>query len=144
MDCVICKKIEKSDAETYLYQSEHWLLRHSSETNIEGYLILEARRHILDFSQASTDELAAYGPLLATAMKAIRKVVSPERVYTFSLAEAVPHLHVHLIPRSAEMPRAWKGRGILAYPLEPTVNPARLTAVCQSLRQELKRQILIG
>jgi diadenosine tetraphosphate (Ap4A) HIT family hydrolase len=127
-----------------LLETGEWLLRHSDETNIEGYLILEARRHILDLSQATEMEIASYGPILALATRAIRRVVAPEKVYTFTLAEAVPHLHVHLIPRAKDMPRAWRGRGILAYPLTPTVNGATLPQVCQSLRLELKRQILLG
>jgi diadenosine tetraphosphate (Ap4A) HIT family hydrolase len=141
--CAICNNIAAA-SDGYLFETDQWLLRHSSETNIEGYLILEARRHILDLSQASEKEIASYGPMLALATRAIRRVVAPEKVYTFTLAEAVPHLHVHLIPRGKDMPRAWRGRGILAYPLTPAVNPASLPQVCQSLRQELKRQILIG
>ncbi len=143
MHCAICKNIEEK-IDSYLLETDEWLIRHSVETNIEGYLILEARRHILDLSQASDKEIATYGPMVALATRAIRRVVSPERVYTFTLAEAVPHLHLHLIPRAKEMPRAWRGRGILAYPLSPAVNAATLPAVCQRLRQELKRQKVLG
>jgi len=143
LKCAICQNIADSSA-GYLYESDDWLLRHSVETNIEGYLILESRRHILDLSQASEREIDSYGPALALATRAIRKVTAAERVYTFTLAEAVPHLHVHLIPRGKDMPKAWRGRGILAYPLTPTVNTSTLPEVCKSLRQELRRQILIG
>jgi diadenosine tetraphosphate (Ap4A) HIT family hydrolase len=143
MPCAICKNIA-SAAQGYLFETDEWLLRHSAETNIEGYLILEARRHILDLSQATEKEIASYGPILALATRAIRRVVAPEKVYTFTLAEAVPHLHVHLIPRSSDMPKAWRGRGIMTYPLTPSVNAATLPQVCQTLRAELKRQFLLG
>jgi len=144
LDCVICRHVSKTDetADHYVWESEHWLLRHSNETNIEGYLILEPRRHILDFAEANEDELRSYGAVIAAAMKAIKKVVSPVRIYTFTLAESCPHLHVHLIPRSDDFPKAWRARGIMAYPLSPTVNPARMPEICASLRSELKRQVL--
>jgi histidine triad (HIT) family protein len=144
VDCAICQNIAAGKPDSYLFENNEWLLRHSRETNIEGYLILEARRHILDLSQATANEIASYGPMLAMATRAIRKVVAPEKVYTFTLAEAVPHLHIHLIPRAKDMPRAWRGRGILAYPLTPAVNAATLPEVCRALRQELKRQMIIG
>ena len=128
MTCAICNNIVSKN-DDYLYQDDQWLLRHSNETNIEGYLILEARRHILDLSQANQEELLSFGPIIALATKSIRAVVKPEKVYTFTLAEAVPHLHVHLIPRSADLPRAWRGRGILSYPLSPSVNSNRLPEI---------------
>lgn len=143
MHCAICKNIEGAE-QTYLFQSEDWLIRHSAETNIEGYLILEARRHILDLSQANESEIASYGPMIALATRAIRRVVAPEKVYTFTLAEAVPHLHVHLIPRSQHLPRAFRGRGILSYPLTPPVNSATLPQVCRRLSRELQRQKVLG
>ena len=145
-DCAICRTIEtlQSDRSTYVYANAHWLLRHSTETNLEGYLILEPRRHILDFSQASDAELLSYGPTIAMAMRAMRKVVNPERIYTFTLAETAPHLHVHLIPRGKDMPRAWRGRGIMAYPVVPGVNSETLPHICALMKAELKRQSLLG
>jgi len=107
-------------------------------------MILESRRHILDLSQATSEEIASYGPTLAMATRAINKVVAPEKVYTFTLAESCPHLHLHMIPRQKDMPRAWIGRGIMSYPLIPGVNAATLPQVCQKLRLELKRQALLG
>jgi diadenosine tetraphosphate (Ap4A) HIT family hydrolase len=143
MDCKICKDIKES-RDSYLLETDHWLIRHSHETNLEGYLILEARRHIVDLSQATDDEIASFGPMVALATRTIRRVVSPEKVYTFTLAESVAHLHMHLIPRSKDMPRAWTGRGIMSYPLTPAVNPATLPQVCERLRRELQRQKVLG
>ncbi|MBU6450649.1 MAG: HIT family protein [Cyanobacteria bacterium REEB67] len=143
MHCTICKLYE-NDRSTFVYENEHWLLRHSTETNLEGYLILESRRHCLDFAEASEAELASYGPTIGLAMKAIKNVVQPYRIYTFSLAESMPHLHVHLIPRGEDMPRAWIGRGIMAYPLTPAVSGAAMPQICARMKAELKKLSLIG
>jgi diadenosine tetraphosphate (Ap4A) HIT family hydrolase len=77
-------------------------------------------------------------------MKAIKNTVQPYRIYTFSLAESMPHLHVHLIPRGEAMPRAWKGRGIMSYPLTPGVSSAAMPQICAKLKAELKKLSLIG
>jgi len=146
VNCVICQHISKTDetAEHYVYETEHWHLRHANETDIEGYLILEPRRHILDFADANEEELATYGTVIASAMRAIKKVVAPVRIYTFTLAESCPHLHVHLIPRSEDFPEAWRARGIMSYPLSPVVNPTRMPELCASFRNELQRQIPVA
>jgi len=140
VNCVICKHISKTDetAEHYVFETEHWLLRHSNETDIEGYLILEPRRHILDFADANEEELAAYGTVIAAAMKAIKKIVAPVRIYTFTLAESCPHLHVHLIPRSEDFPDQWRARGIMSYPLSPVVDEGRMAELCAAFRSNLK------
>jgi diadenosine tetraphosphate (Ap4A) HIT family hydrolase len=124
--------------EVLIYEDEHWVVRHSGETNILGYVILETRRHILDLSQANECELESYGPLLGRLMKAIRAVTNCQRVYSFTLAEMVPHYHVHLIPRTAAIPRAYRGRGILSYPLKPAADRELMRETCERLRRALK------
>jgi diadenosine tetraphosphate (Ap4A) HIT family hydrolase len=120
-DCAICRGINTAE---HIFQDDNWLIRHSSETNILGYLILESRRHFLDLSFANESELQSYATLLARAISAVRTVIKPERVYTFTLSEAVPHYHVHIIPRTDAIPRNYRGRGILSYPLSPTADPS--------------------
>lgn len=132
-DCVICARA--GDRKLIVFENDHWIVRHSNETNIAGYLLIESRRHFLDMSNATAREVSSYGPVLAQAMSAIRRVVECERIYTFSLAEAVPHYHLHVIPRRAEFPRAYKGRGIMQYPLAPAVDGSLLELTCERLRR---------
>src|ERR1700743_2125499 len=101
--CLIC---ELAIPETHLvYRGDEWEIRHSSETNILGYCIIQARRHFLDLSEANHSELASYGNILSKLMQAQREILQYDRVYTFSLAEAVPHYHLHVIPKSHDFPR---------------------------------------
>jgi histidine triad (HIT) family protein len=139
MKCSICQGIQ-DELPTIVWKDEHWLLRHSTETNIEGYLILEPLRHLLDFSQATPEELSGYGKAVGMAMRAIHAVVKPDRIYTFSLGESAPHLHVHLIPRAPDFPRTYKARGVMQYPLVPGVNAAVMPEICEKMRKELKKQ----
>lgn len=122
-----------------LIETDRWRIRHSEETNILGYFILEPRRHFLDLSEADADELAEYSIQLASIMRAQRQILRCERVYTFSLAEAVPHFHVHVIPRKKEFPRAFKGRGIMSYPLKPAADPALVDTLVNQVRLQIRR-----
>lgn len=140
--CLICSRQSTVDR-FRIYEDDHWVLRHSSETDIVGYLILEARRHFLDLADACEQEARTYGPMMRVVMLAQRQVITPYRIYTFTLAEKVPHFHVHLIPRTDSLPRAYHGRGILSYPLDPPLSTALVDSVCTRLQKELRRQLLL-
>lgn len=102
-----------------------------------GYLVVESKRHFLDLSQCTKAEALNYGPVLSMVMSAIRSVIDCERIYTFTLAEMVPHFHVHVIPRTASLPRAYKGRGIMSYPVKPAADSALVEEVCSRLRRAM-------
>ena len=139
-DCLICiKHGDRSQDARLVYADEHWKIYHSAETNILGYFFVESRRHILDLAQANSAEVAAYGPLLQQLIKIIKRVTQCERVYTISLGEAVPHCHCHVIPRRAELPKAFRGRGIMSYPTSPRADEALVIEVCNRTRRALAR-----
>ncbi len=135
--CAICAR--QTGAEGYIYLSEHWSLRHSDETDILGYLVLESRRHFLDLSEATEAESTTFGAAVKLSVSAIRAAVDCQRVYSFTLAEAVPHFHVHLIPRTPSMPKAFRGRGVLSYPLTPKADAALTEATCERLKAAIRR-----
>jgi diadenosine tetraphosphate (Ap4A) HIT family hydrolase len=140
--CSICAGFADSAAHArVVYQDELWSVRHSSETNILGYFILESRRHILDLSEATDTEATAYGGLLKQLSRAMHEVLDCERIYSFSLGEAVPHYHLHLIPRRAEFPRAFRGRGIMSYPLKPAADASLVEEVCRRVRRALGKAV---
>lgn len=143
-DCAICSRqtASSSSAATVVYADDHWIVRHSTETNILGYLLIEPRRHFLDLSFAACEELTGYGPLLSAVMKAQRAVLPCERIYTFTLAELVPHFHVHIIPKTGALPRAYRGRGIMSYPLKPAADEQLTAEICSRLRRALKVNLI--
>ncbi|HEY9715148.1 MAG TPA: hypothetical protein V6C72_16885, partial [Chroococcales cyanobacterium] len=89
-DCAICRS-QTAEQRHVVYEDDHWVLRHSIETNLVGYLVLESRRHFLDMAEAGAAEAASFGVVLKNAVQAIRRVIEVERVYTYTLAEVVPH-----------------------------------------------------
>lgn len=138
--CAICNLQLPNSYE--VFSNEHWRIRHSQETNILGYCVIEPKNHFLDLSEASPEEIYQYGILLAQVMKAQREILKCQRVYTFSLAEAVPHFHVHVIPRRKEFVQAFKGRGIMSYPVSPAADANLVETVVQALRAYFRRNPL--
>ncbi len=138
-DCKLCSSEHKSNY--VIYQENGWLVRHSEETNILGYFVLQPTRHFLDLSEANEHECGSYGFVLSALMKSIRRVTDCHRIYTFSLAEAVPHYHLHVIPKSQQFPRSYSGRGIMSYPTLPAAKEELVELFCIRTRNELNRHI---
>ena len=136
MTCQLCTEALSYPLERVIFSDSNWILRHSAETDILGYLVLQSKRHFLDLSEATKEEYTTYGGVLSLAMDRIRKITGCERVYTFSLAEAVPHLHVHVIPRAKDFNPQYKGRGIMSYPLVPACDEEAVHEICANLRAE--------
>lgn len=135
--CVFCSR--QAPAENVVFEDEHWLVRHSAETNILGYFVIEAKRHFVDLSQGTDREARSYGEILRALQKAIREVTHCQRVYTFSLGEAVEHFHLHVIPRTETVPRSFRGRGILAYPTQPGPDHALAAQTSERVARRIER-----
>ena len=134
-ECLICARQKNSTIP--IFESDHWVIRHSIETNILGYVLIEAKRHFLDLSEATDTEAESYGPLLKRVCGALRTLLPAQRVYTITLAEVVPHFHVHVIPRTNQVPKSFRGRGILGYPLVPAADEALVTEFGKRLAKSL-------
>ena len=136
-ECKICSM--EMPSPYLVFESELWRIRHSNETDISGYCIIESKRHFLDLSSAQPAELAEYAVLLSKIMSAQRNTISNcDRIYTFSLAEAVPHFHVHVIPRRSDFPADYKGRGIMSYPLTPALDLDSVSSVVAQLKPHVQ------
>ena len=68
-----------------------------------GTLFIESKRHVLDFSDFSSEEAASLGDLTKTIFTALRPLVKAERIYLVSMMEGIPHFHAWIIPRSQEV-----------------------------------------
>jgi len=105
MDCFLCQKHAGEVAQPpggYIYKDEYWMVCHAPiDKGPLGTLFVEARRHFLDFSEASAEELAAYGPLLKKFYTALKILTGAERVYQVVFVDGIPHFHSWLVPRRA-------------------------------------------
>lgn len=103
MSCLICDKhkgISNQPAGGYFYDDDHWKVCHYLlEDSACGQVVVESKRHFLDFSEMTHEEAESYGILLKKLYSAMKQVVDAERVYTVIFVDGVPHFHAHLIPR---------------------------------------------
>jgi diadenosine tetraphosphate (Ap4A) HIT family hydrolase len=109
-DCNICKKQDgvKTGSELldvprpggYVVEGEHFLVEHAPlQSSSAGTVIIEARRHLLDFGDMEPAESAELGSLLHRLVPAVKAATGVERVYYLALMERAPHFHLWLVPK---------------------------------------------
>src|SRR6202142_4229360 len=112
-DCNICRK--QDDLKTgsalldaprpggYIVEGEHFLVEHAPlQESSAGTVIVEARRHLLDFGEMTPAELAEIGSVLNRLVPAIKTATGVQRVYFLAVMEHSPHFHLWLVPKKNE------------------------------------------
>ena len=112
-DCNICRQQDglKTGSELldaplpggYIVEGEHFLVEHAPlQSSSAGTVIVEARRHLLDFGEMTPAESAEFGSLLHRLVPAVKAATGVERVYYLALMERVAHFHLWLVPKKDE------------------------------------------
>ena len=83
-----------------IFEDEHFLVEHAPlQSASAGTVIVQARRHLLDFGDMTPTESADLGPLLHRLVPALKAATGVERVYYLALMERAAHLHLWLVPK---------------------------------------------
>jgi diadenosine tetraphosphate (Ap4A) HIT family hydrolase len=109
-DCNICRKQDglKTGSQLldypppggYVVERQHFLVEHAPlQESSAGTVIVESRRHLLDFGDMNPDELAELGPILRNLVPAVKAATGVQRVYFLALMERAPHFHLWLVPK---------------------------------------------
>lgn len=105
-----------------------------------GYLIVEPKRHVAGWGQLGDDEAAALGKTINSVAAALRHSEGAEHVYTVTIGDEVPHLHVHLIPRYPFTPREFWGLRVREWPDALRGSEVAIRAVIERVREALRVQ----
>ena len=104
--------------------------------------MLVTRLHRTAVADLSTEEAAELGPLVQRVSVALREVVGCEKTYVAQFAEHPQHrhVHVHVIPRAADLPEEHQGPrafSLIGVPDEECVTEARMDELAEQLAQRL-------
>src|ERR1700683_3608059 len=91
-DCHICRKqdglktgsalLDAPRPGGYVVEAEHFLVEHAPlQESSAGTVIVEARRHLLDFGEMTPAESAQLGSILHRLVPAIKAATDVQRVY---------------------------------------------------------------
>jgi diadenosine tetraphosphate (Ap4A) HIT family hydrolase len=86
-----------------VFRSPHWVIRHSAEAAIPGYVVLYSTHPVDCLAALSKPASEELGPLLQCTVKAVENIVKPERVYVCLFNETHSAVHFHVFPRMSWM-----------------------------------------
>lgn len=100
--CKICSLHEEENLNV-VKVFEHWIVREAEpEKNCPGYLYLEPKNHYESFAVIPPDIWTELSLVYPFSFQWIYAHHSPKKVYQVTISEAVPHIHIHLVPRYQE------------------------------------------
>jgi diadenosine tetraphosphate (Ap4A) HIT family hydrolase len=126
----------------YLYEDEHWQVGHAMTewTSEAGSVIVEARRHVLDFADFTDAEAASFGALMRRLYPAIKHATGAERVYLVSTMAVMPHFHAWLVPWLAGS----DSRGIDFLAREGSITAEQALAASAAIREGMAASVPAG
>jgi diadenosine tetraphosphate (Ap4A) HIT family hydrolase len=113
--CLPCSgnaRLDSLPPRELIVADQHWRVAHALDVALPGWLVVLARRHVTSIADLTGAEAAALGPWLARASAALRGALGCRRTYVAQFAEAVPHVHFHVLPRPADLAPDLVGPGI--------------------------------
>lgn len=112
-DCYPCRQQQAGEPAPRedVIHTEHWRVAHAFNSTLPGWLVLVPTRHVTAFAQLSAEAAAELGPLIRELSIALADVTDCVKTYVMQFAEAegFAHLHIHLVPRTADQPDDAKG-----------------------------------
>jgi diadenosine tetraphosphate (Ap4A) HIT family hydrolase len=147
-DCNICRKQDglKTGSKLldvprpggYVVEGEHFLAEHAPlQESSAGTVIVEARRHLLDFGEMTPTESAELGSVLHRLVPAIKAVTGVPRVYYLAVMERAPHFHLWLVPRKGE--GELRGVAYLAQQPPLTSSYSEAEATSRKIREQFEQ-----
>ncbi|MFS0559213.1 HIT family protein [Terribacillus sp. 179-K 1B1 HS] len=143
-ECFICDKhanrLQVSGAcifeNDYIYTSH---IDKQGKPTYLGHIMLDLKRHVPQIGDMTEEEAAAFGIAMKQVAKGLQEVFWAEHVYTLVSGNAVPHVHMHIIPRYAGTPEEyWGPMEVYAWPDAPFGGEAEIKHVTEKLQRFMK------
>ena len=137
-DCFVCRKHKGQEAAPpggYVYEDEYWIICHAP-VNLGplGTLLIESKRHFLDYGEMKTEETATLTPLTKKIYNVLRTQTNADRIYQISMMDGAPHLHIWLVPRVRDIAE----RGLKFLAKEDSCSYEDATILADKLRDAMK------
>jgi diadenosine tetraphosphate (Ap4A) HIT family hydrolase len=127
----------------YVVESEHFLVEHAPlQESSAGTVIVEARRHLLDFGEMTPTESAELGSILHRLVPTMKNCDrGPARVLP-GVMERAPHFHLWLVPKKND--GELRGTAYLAQEPPLTASYSEAEAMTRNIRAEFERSYPLG
>jgi diadenosine tetraphosphate (Ap4A) HIT family hydrolase len=120
-----------------IQEGRYWVVDHAYPTRLPGWLVLVLKRHAEALHDLSAEETAEMGDLIRRSCLVLREVTGCQKEYVSLYAEAphFAHLHIHIVPRAADLPDNLRGPRVFGLlTAENAVAPEVVRARSEELR----------
>jgi diadenosine tetraphosphate (Ap4A) HIT family hydrolase len=139
--CELSRRRDNNEAPVWdsVLRAEGWDVVHAYDTSLAGWMVLVLRRHVTSVAALTEAEAVELGRLIRAVSVALEEVTGCHKTYVVQFAEHPqhPHVHVHVVPRPADLTAAEIGPGIFArlgVPEAARVPEEQRTRIAEALR----------
>ncbi len=136
-ECIICTKHQNPDNliihETDYFIVAHYLTSEEVPKMYQGHIFIEPKRHITCYSMINNEEASELGVLIQKTGQALKKELSAEHIYMFSIMHLAPHLHIHMVPRYEGTPEEYWDRKLHEWPEAPRLDAKGIEELSKKL-----------
>jgi diadenosine tetraphosphate (Ap4A) HIT family hydrolase len=143
--CLVCRKHRGEAAvpggviyEDDLIAISHAQLFGEEKDHYLGHIFVESKRHVPELADLTEQEAQAIGLWISHVAQALLQTEGMEHVYSFFIADGVPHVHVHVIGRRPGAPREYWGPRVDDWPQAPRGGEVEIAQVADRVRAYLR------
>ena len=101
--CSLCDRFADPGYPLTVLRAQKIALTHMPGIDLPGYLVVAPVRHVEHAGLLEDSEREELARIQSLAVQTILGLPGVRKVYILSFGEAVPHLHLHLFPRTDAM-----------------------------------------
>ncbi|WEG15167.1 HIT family protein [Alkalihalophilus pseudofirmus] len=143
-DCFICQKHSNSiqTSGVMIYKDDYVYVGHidrNGDPNYLGHIMIDLKRHVPTLGDMNMEEAKAFGMITARVSKALIESENAEHIYSYVMGDAVPHLHMHLVPRYPNTPKEhWGPNAVYEWEEAPMGDNEEVIQLCNRIKTYLE------
>jgi diadenosine tetraphosphate (Ap4A) HIT family hydrolase len=144
--CVVCNSIRHIDRISpgpFIHEGRYWNVDHAYPSSYRGWLVIVLKRHCTALHELSPEECLELGQLVHQTTHLLHQHFNSAKEYAMMLGEGegFAHLHLHVVPRAADLGPEYRGPAIfklLNPPEQPAMQPDEMIALSTGLQQQFR------
>ncbi|MED1603409.1 HIT family protein [Alkalihalophilus marmarensis] len=143
-DCFICQKHSNSiqTSGVMIYEDDYVYVGHidrNGDPIYLGHIMIDLKRHVPTLGDMNMEEAKAFGMITARVSKALIECENAAHIYSYVMGDAVPHLHMHLVPRYPNTPKEhWGPNAVYEWEEAPMGGNEEVIQLCKRIKTYLE------
>ncbi len=119
MECFTCLNVRgerRISPGPFIYEGTHWVVDHAYPTTHLGWLVILPKRHIEALHELGREEFQELAEIEYRLVQVMHMDSTVQKEYLMCFAEGIGfyHVHIHVVPKPADLPDYLKGPRIFA------------------------------